>query len=55
MSLFKPIEFTMFPEPVWATLITVHNESMRVKYAATTWPAKLHTPDRQVNLVLVNQ
>lgn len=51
MNLFRSDKPKMLSEPVWATIETVYNPALRVKYAGTTWPAKLYDPNCGVTLV----
>jgi membrane protein implicated in regulation of membrane protease activity len=51
MTLFQPDKPKMLPEPVHAIIETVHHHTLRVKYAGTTWPAKLHDSNCEVTLV----
>ncbi|MFB2877034.1 NfeD family protein [Floridanema aerugineum] len=51
--LFVKVEIEMFPEPLIGTVeerIT-SNQSGRVKFLGTYWPAKLHESDREITLI----
>jgi len=44
MSQFQPTTTKMLLQPVPAFVDMVNEQKLRVKYEATTWPAKLFAP-----------